>query len=388
MIDRFNKFSSLIFEVSRHWHKITADEMEKYDLKGAYAVYLSALYRSPGGITSAKLAEMCCRDKADVSRAITIMEQKGMIVKISPNNNSYRAAIKLTDKGMEAAKHVFERSALAVEFAGMGTTDSERAVFYRVLENIALNLQCISQSGLSKESMNIKAVLFDLDGTLLPMDQDEFMKVYFGGLCKKLAVRGYEPDTLVKAIWSGTKAMYKNDGSDTNENVFWSAFKKIYLEITDADLQLFERYYEEDFDKVSEVAVPDPRAKKAVEFARANGLRISLATNPLFPSVATKKRIAWAGFEEKDFEFFTSFEDSNFTKPNPEYYRDIVSRMGLKPCECLMVGNDVKEDMAARDIGMKVFLITDHMINKDNKDISEYPHGNFDDLIEYINDIK
>ena len=76
--------------------------------------------------------------------------------------------------------------------------------------------------------MKINTVLFDLDGTLLPMDQDAFMKIYFGGLAAKLAPRGYEPTALIKAIWTGTADMVKNDGKDTNERVFWKRFTEIF----------------------------------------------------------------------------------------------------------------------------------------------------------------
>ncbi len=358
--------------------------MAKFDLKGTYALYLSAMYRNPEGITAAKLAEICCRDKADVSRAVSAMENRGMITKLSPNNNSYRAAIKLTEKGKKAAEYVLERGNLGVEMAGIGVTPAERKVFYSALETIAANLREMSEYGISKDHIKLKAVLFDLDGTLLPMDQDEFLKLYFSGLAKKLEPMGYNGDELINTIWHGTRAMYRNKGKDTNENIFWSTFKKHHPNITDEEIKSFEAYYEEDFDKVSSVATPNPDAKKALEYIRSSGLRVTLATNPLFPRIATEKRITWAGFEEKDFEFFTSFEDNCYAKPNPEYFRSVYNRMGLKPCECLLVGNDVDEDMAARELGMQVFLLTDHMINKHNKDISEFPHGDFNDLIEYI----
>ena len=111
---------------------------------------------------------------------------------------------------------------------------------------------------------------------------------------------------------------------------------------------------------------------------------MTLATNPLFPAVATEKRIAWAGFKPSDFEFFTTFENSSFSKPNLEYYKWVVSEMGLSPEECLMVGNDVGDDMVAEQLGMKVFLIPRDLINKEGKDIAKYPQGTLHDLIAYL----
>ena len=114
------------------------------------------------------------------------------------------------------------------------------------------------------------------------------------------------------------------------------------------------------------------------------GLRVILATNPLFPSIATEKRIAWAGFTPESFEFFTTYENSSFSKPSLGYYEEVARKAGLSFNACLMVGNDVSDDMVAEKLGMKVFLLTDHLINRENKDISVYPRGNFEDLLDYV----
>ena len=232
--------------------------------------------------------------------------------------------------------------------------------------------------------MGIKAILFDLDGTLLPMDQNVFVKAYFGGLCKGLAPHGYAPDKLVDAIWKGTAAMVKNSGEKTNEEVFWDAFAAIFGERVREDLPQFDAFYREDFDKVQDSCGYDARAKAVIDAVRAKDLRIALATNPIFPAVATESRIRWAGLDRNDFELYTTYENSRYCKPNPDYYRAILSKMNLSPEECVMVGNDVGEDMIAGTLGMQVFLLTDCMINKNNEDISAYPHGGFDDLIAYI----
>ncbi|MBR6514369.1 MAG: HAD hydrolase-like protein [Clostridia bacterium] len=384
MTDRFDKFSALIFDVSRNWHKIASDEMAKYDLKGTYIVYLSAMARCPEGITAAKLAEICCRDKADVSRAISAMEEKGMVEKLSARNNSYRAALKLTDKGIRIAKELEIRGEAAINMAGMGIAADERTVFYKVMETIAENLRCMSCCGVPDKPIRIKAVLFDLDGTLLPMDQDEFIRAYMTELCKKLTPLGYDSEELKNTLWHGIRAMYRNKGKYTNEAAFWHCFKKHFPEMSEETHKYTEDFYLNDFDRVSSVAKPNPDAKKAYEYIKSIGMRVALATNPLFPRIATEKRIKWAGFDSCDFEFITSYEDSYYTKPNAEYYRGIYERMGLKPCECLVVGNDVDEDLAAKELGMRVFLLTDCMINRHNRDISVFPHGNFNNLIEYI----
>ena len=115
---------------------------------------------------------------------------------------------------------------------------------------------------------------------------------------------------------------------------------------------------------------------------------MALATNPIFPARATQWRIQWAGLKPEDFEWYTAYENSSHSKPNPAYYRDVLARLNVKPEECLMVGNDVGEDMIAEQLGMKVFLLTDCIINKTNADISAYPHGNFDDLKSFLKQLS
>jgi FMN phosphatase YigB (HAD superfamily) len=104
--------------------------------------------------------------------------------------------------------------------------------------------------------------------------------------------------------------------------------------------------------------------------------------------MATERRIAWAGLSTSDFELYTTYENSRFCKPNPDYYRDVMQTLGVSPEECLMVGNDVAEDMIAETLGARVFLLTDDLINSKGADISIYPHGNYADLIAFIKNLN
>ena len=235
---------------------------------------------------------------------------------------------------------------------------------------------------------NIKAVLFDLDGTLLPMDQDVFVRAYFGLLAKKLALHGYDPNKLIDAIWGGTAAMVKNDGNDTNENVFWRFFATVFGEGCRGDEPIFDDYYRNEFQAVREVCGYDKRANEIVSFLKDKGIRLALATNPIFPAVATESRIRWAGLNRDDFALVTTYENACHCKPNPDYYRDVLRALALEPEQCIMVGNDVTEDMVASTLGMQVFLLTDCIINKKDADITVYPRGNFDDLLAYVKELK
>ena len=230
----------------------------------------------------------------------------------------------------------------------------------------------------------IKTILFALDGTLLPMDQDVFVKDYLGRLAAKMAPYGYEPQTLVKAVWKGTAAMVKNDGRTTNESLFWQVFTGIYGEEALKDMPVFEEFYEKEFQEAKNSCGFNPASAEAIREIHSLGYETVLATNPLFPPIATRSRVRWASLQPEDFSYITTYDNSSFCKPNPDYYREILSKLGRKAEECLMVGNDVGEDMIARELGMQVFLLTDCLINRDGKEISQYPGGSFPELLEYI----
>ena len=230
----------------------------------------------------------------------------------------------------------------------------------------------------------IKAVLFDLDGTLLPMDQEKFIEAYFGGLVKKLVPHGYEPNQLIKGIGAGIKTMVSNNGAVTNEEVFWKSFSAIVGERVKEDEEIFLDFYKNEFQEVKQSCGYMEVSRKVIDSLKEKEIRIILATNPLFPAIATESRMRWAGLAPEDFELYTTYENSSFCKPNPKYYEEILSKIGVPAEECLMVGNDVTEDMVAETLGMKVFLLTDCLINKESKDISEYPNGGFTELMEFL----
>ncbi len=148
MLNRFARFSLAISEIDRCWHKLAAEEMAKYELNSPHAVYLTTLYNFEEGVTAAKLGELCCKNKADVSRMVAILEKKGLVRKEAIGGNLYRAKLLLTEEGKQAAEHVQQRAAVAVELAGSGMSEEEREVFYRCLELITSNLQTLSKDGL------------------------------------------------------------------------------------------------------------------------------------------------------------------------------------------------------------------------------------------------
>lgn len=232
--------------------------------------------------------------------------------------------------------------------------------------------------------MPIKTIFFDLDGTLLPMDQETFVKAYTKGLAAYMAPYGYDPEALIKGLWTGTGAMVKNDGRCTNEEVFWQVFNAIVGKDARVDEGIFETFYHTDFHKAKSACGFAPQAAETVRELKVRGFRVVLATNPLFPHFATENRIRWAGLTPEDFDYYTTYENSSFCKPNTAYYQEILEELGCKAEECAMVGNDVEEDMVAEGLGMKTFLLTDCLINRKQEPLDRWPHGSFEELRAWL----
>ena len=210
----------------------------------------------------------------------------------------------------------------------------------------------------------IKHVLFDLDGTLLPMDQNEFVKYYMPLLAKRFVKYGMEPKALIGTIWKGVEAMVLNDGSMTNEDAFWKCFEEISgLSRAEVEQETLD-FYANEFNEAIASTKPNPRADQVVKLLKEHGVKVYLATNPIFPRVGTMNRIRWAGIDAEDFEVITTYETYHYCKPNPKYFQEVMEEFGLDPKECLMVGNDVQEDLTIRSLGVKTYLLTDTLENK------------------------
>ncbi len=230
----------------------------------------------------------------------------------------------------------------------------------------------------------IKTVLFDIDGTLLPMDLDVFTKCYFKHLLAYVSPLGYDAAEVYRAVMRGVELMVKNDGSATNEEVFWKGFGAILGQEACNHKDLFAQYYVTDFNKAKDVCGFQPKVAELIEKLKGKGMELAVASNPLFPMEAQKARLKWAGIEPEDFSHITAYENSRYAKPNPRYFLEIVEYLGCKAEETLMVGNDVSDDMAAKNAGLQVFLLTDCIINSKNEEISHFPQGDYDDLWDYI----
>ena len=227
------------------------------------------------------------------------------------------------------------------------------------------------------------AILFDMDGTLLPMDNDVFTKEYLKLLAEAVAPLGYEYASMCRAMWKGVAAMVQNDGSRRNCEAFWEVFGKALNVDCQAHIPYFDEFYTKDFHKAIAFTQPTDKARLAVDTAKRHAKQTVLATNPLFPRVAVVSRLSWAGLREEDFDLITDYENFGTCKPNPEYYRQIVEQIGVDPARCLMVGNNAEEDIAAAQAaGLSTFLLTDCLIPTDP--MPSTPQGDFDALLAYL----
>src|SRR5690554_409324 len=230
--------------------------------------------------------------------------------------------------------------------------------------------------------MRYKGVLFDLDGTLLALDLNQFLSRYFKALAEKVAP-AVPPDRFLPALMESTERMLVNDGSKTNSDSFMEHFFQIVDKEPEELLPIFDRFYREDFPRLGAGIEPLPMARKAVDAVLKGGAILVLATNPVFPRQAVDTRLEWAGLADVPFALVTSYENSRYCKPNPGYFADILNQPGLAGEQCLMVGNDTREDTVAGQLGMDTFLVEGHIIEQDDSPPTPW-RGDWAQLLELL----
>lgn len=227
----------------------------------------------------------------------------------------------------------------------------------------------------------MKTVLFDLDGTLLPMDMDAFTGAYFAAIARSLADLS-DGKELIRWIWASTLYMIANDEERTNEEVFMEKFSEFAGERLPLFRQRFDAFYVNEFPALKDTVVKNDLVVKSVELLKNKGYELVVATNPLFPKSAILSRIEWAGLDPRDFVYISHYEKNHFCKPNLGFYREILRDIGKQGNDCLMVGNDVSEDMIAGKLGMKTYLITDCAIHIDS-DVPYDRKGSYGDFYQF-----
>ncbi len=229
-----------------------------------------------------------------------------------------------------------------------------------------------------------RAICFDLDGTLLPMDIDEFMNAYFRAIAGFVASRGFDPEPFMAGLKAGTAAMGANDGSCTNAEAFWPVMMG-YVDPAETDWHaLAEEFYATEFGRIGDGFQGNPAVPRVLDALAAKGYPLVLATMPMFPLPAVEWRLKWAGADPAAFTRLTNYENSRSIKPKPAYFAEQLAATGLRGADVLMVGNNTLEDMAFLDLGADGFLVTDWLLDPVGLDLATVRHGSLAELETWV----
>ena len=227
----------------------------------------------------------------------------------------------------------------------------------------------------------IKYLLFDLDGTLLHFNMNQFIGQYLN-LIKNHFTDIREPDRVPSLILQGTDLMLHNEGKRCNAEIFLEYFSnQVQLPLA-VVWQRFLKFYGTDFNILGSLTRPDPQAGEFLSEAIKRGYKLVLATQPVFPLAAIQCRLGWAGLRDIPFEMITHIENMHACKPSPVYFREILKNVNAVAEQCLMIGNEAGTDMASGRIGIKSFFLKEKA--GDNPPEEADYSGNFDDLAKIL----
>lgn len=227
-----------------------------------------------------------------------------------------------------------------------------------------------------------RAIFFDLDGTLLPMELDEFLGSYFTALDAFVRDRGYDSQAFSDALNASIKAMAHHDRA-TNAQAFWETFGERFPARPDEMKRLLDEFYAGPFCHVGDAVVPNPSIRRAIDVLREKGYPLVVATMPLFPPAAVRERLRWAGLDPASFSRITTYENSRSVKPKLSFYAENLAACGIRGEEALMVGNNTVEDLAALGLGIDGYLVTDHLLDPVSYDLSTVAHGSTQDFVRF-----
>lgn len=233
----------------------------------------------------------------------------------------------------------------------------------------------------------LKAVLFDLDDTLLGNHMDTFIPQYFALLGQYAEV--YLPrDEFLKVLMSATQMMTVNvDPLLTNREVFWTSFAE-QTGLDPAEVEpFFDGFYKDQFLALESVTTYRKTAVSLIKACQSQNLKVVIATNPMFPRIAVEARLAWAGLPvaEYDFDLVTTYENMHATKPQPVYYQELLERIGVSANEALMVGDDWENDIApANRVGCYTYWLPMNGETAPLQDDVVTKYGSLDELYSLV----
>ncbi len=233
-----------------------------------------------------------------------------------------------------------------------------------------------------------QALLLDLDGTILNLDIENFIPAYLEVLSEKYT-GNLNRDVFIRHLLESTARMVANNEPDRkNIEVFYDEFCQRIGQSREQIHSILEDFYQNDFPALSSWGGKHPYARELLENARQNNMILVLATNPIFPLTAIVQRLGWGGFSPEEFDFITSIENMHFCKPNPAYYKEIISRINCSPQQCLMAGNDTLEDLSAAKAGLDTFLVEDLILQRGDQNPAYTYRGKLKDLAFFIKGLE
>jgi len=231
-----------------------------------------------------------------------------------------------------------------------------------------------------------RTFLFDLDGTLLTIELDKFLKLYFNALAEEFSYLTSSRDEFINILMSSTEKMIQNSGKASNQEVFMkNFFDKIETDSRDEIIFQFNNFYKNIFPQLkNQLDIDDSTPPQIINFLKDRNKRLVLATNPIFPREAVVERLRWAGLKERDFDFITSYENMKSAKPNPQYFLDVLDNVDEKVENSIMIGNDMQEDMAASEAGIATYIIEDYVIDRGSSDLEADWKGSMKQFVKLI----
>ncbi|AJF05695.1 HAD family hydrolase [Geoalkalibacter subterraneus] len=230
----------------------------------------------------------------------------------------------------------------------------------------------------------LKAVLFDLDGTLLDVEMAEFIPAYVQGLASHFTDLA-EPDRFADTVLAATFALIRDDRvRASNEALFLEAMhSRLGIEAVEFGRRL-DAFVEDGLGRLATMVRALPAARDILQLCFDRELTVVIATNPVFPRPVIDARLQWGDLHDFDYSLVTSYENTRLCKPHPGYFHDILTQFDLDPEQCLMVGNDTEHDLAAAQVGIPTFLVETWMIDRLDGAFQSDMRGDHDGLLEFL----
>ena len=217
-----------------------------------------------------------------------------------------------------------------------------------------------------EHSPPIKAILFDLDGTLLRVHMSEFIPKYLQGLAA-YCVEPEQTEIFIKTLLQSIRDLINTEGGGTQTNeeriCYWMEEK---LAVSQEMLKKsLDHFRDNGITGLQPMVHAIPLAQQIVKECLSAEVPLVLATNPVFPKFMIQARLEWGGLRQDDFCHLTSYENSHYCKPQAGYFSDVAEQLGIPPENCLMVGNDTSHDLAAVAVGMQTYLVDTWLVERE-----------------------